>query len=99
MNSLRLGKQMVGLDTTRHISCGYSGESRRRFRTCQASDSPLRRGRRECRQVQNFRAPKIVSDHGFRALGAQVSHQAGWKKKVLFEVYHDATVPGNGRLR
>jgi hypothetical protein len=27
-------------------------------------------------KFQNFRAPKIVSDHGFRTLGGQLSHQA-----------------------
>ena len=29
-------------------------------------------------KFQNFRAPKIVSDYGFKALGGQVSHQASW---------------------
>jgi sialic acid synthase SpsE len=43
-------------------------------------------------KFQNFRAPKIVSGHGFRALGGQVSHQAKWKKPVS-EVYQDASVP------
>ncbi len=43
-------------------------------------------------KFQNFRAPKIVSDYGFKALGGQHSHQASWKKSV-FEVYADASVP------
>jgi sialic acid synthase SpsE len=43
-------------------------------------------------KFQNFRAPQIVSDYGFRAMGGQVSHQAAWKKPV-FEVYKDASVP------
>jgi N-acetylneuraminate synthase len=43
-------------------------------------------------KFQNFRAPKIVSDYGFRALGGQASHQASWKKSV-YEVYEDASVP------
>jgi sialic acid synthase SpsE len=43
-------------------------------------------------KFQNFRAPKIVSDYGFRSLGGQQSHQAGWKKSV-FEVYQGASVP------
>lgn len=43
-------------------------------------------------KFQNFRAPKIVSDYGFRSMGGQVSHQATWKKSV-FEVYQDASVP------
>lgn len=43
-------------------------------------------------KFQNFRAPKIVSDYGFKAMGGQVSHQAAWEKSVV-EVYADASVP------
>jgi sialic acid synthase SpsE len=43
-------------------------------------------------KFQNFRAPKIVSDYGFRSLGGQLSHQAKWKKSVV-EVYDDASIP------
>jgi sialic acid synthase SpsE len=43
-------------------------------------------------KFQNFRAPEIVSDYGFRALGGQLSHQATWRKSV-FEVYQDASIP------
>jgi len=43
-------------------------------------------------KFQNFRAPKIVSDYGFRNMGGQVSHQASWKKSV-FQVYQEASIP------
>jgi sialic acid synthase SpsE len=43
-------------------------------------------------KFQNFRAPKIVSDYGFKNLGERLSHQAAWKKSV-FEVYEDAAIP------
>ncbi len=43
-------------------------------------------------KFQNFTAPKIVSDRGFAELGAQVGHQATWKKSVV-EVYADASIP------
>jgi len=43
-------------------------------------------------KFQNFSAPKIVSDYGFRAMSGQVSHQASWKKSV-FEVYQGASIP------
>lgn len=44
-------------------------------------------------KFQNFQAPKIVSDYGFKAMdGGQVSHQATWKKTV-FEVYSEASIP------
>src|SRR5258705_12708914 len=42
-------------------------------------------------KFQHFQAETIVSDHGFRALGGQMSHQASWRKSV-FEVYKDASV-------
>ncbi len=43
-------------------------------------------------KFQNFHAPGIVSDYGFRNLGGQQSHQASWKRSV-FEVYQSASVP------
>ena len=43
-------------------------------------------------KFQNFRAPEIVSDYGFKSLGGQQSHQASWKKSV-FDVYADASIP------
>ena len=42
-------------------------------------------------KFQHFKAETIVSDLGFRSLGAQQSHQSKWKKPV-FEVYKDAAV-------
>ena len=46
----------------------------------------------EAAKFQNFRADKIVSDYGFKAMGSQVSHQAAWEKSV-FEVYEEASIP------
>jgi sialic acid synthase SpsE len=43
-------------------------------------------------KFQNFRAPQIVSDYGFKTMQGQVSHQSAWKKTV-FEVYQDASIP------
>lgn len=43
-------------------------------------------------KFQNFQAPKIVSDYGFKNMNSQVSHQASWKKSV-FQVYTEASVP------
>ena len=42
-------------------------------------------------KFQNFNAPKIVSDYGFKHMNAQVSHQATWKKSVV-EVYEGASI-------
>ena len=43
-------------------------------------------------KFQNFRAPEIVSDYGFRTMEGPVSHQASWEKSV-FEVYEGASIP------
>lgn len=43
-------------------------------------------------KFQNFRAPEIVSDYGFKSIGSQLSHQAKWQKSV-YEVYQDASLP------
>ncbi len=42
-------------------------------------------------KFQHFKAETIVSDHGFKSLGGQHSHQSKWKKSV-FDVYKDASV-------
>lgn len=42
-------------------------------------------------KFQHFKADSIVSDHGFKSLGGQTSHQTSWKKSV-FDVYKDASV-------
>lgn len=49
-------------------------------------------------KFQNFSAPKIVSDYGFRHMGGQVSHQASWKKSVV-EVYAAASIPFEWTLK
>lgn len=45
-------------------------------------------------KFQHFKAESIVSDHGFKTLGGQQSHQGKWKKSV-FEVYKGASVSMN----
>lgn len=43
-------------------------------------------------KFQHFRAEKIVSNLGYRSLGAQQSHQSKWRKSV-FQVYREASLP------
>tara|TARA_Y100000992_G_scaffold282635_1_gene231293 strand:- start:634 stop:1716 length:1083 start_codon:yes stop_codon:yes gene_type:complete len=42
-------------------------------------------------KFQHFKAETIVSDHGFKSMGSQQSHQSKWKKSV-YEVYQGASV-------
>ena len=43
-------------------------------------------------KFQHFKAETIVSDYGFRDLGAGLAHQKKWEKSVV-EVYRDAELP------
>src|SRR5262245_43660249 len=43
-------------------------------------------------KFQHFLAKDIVSDRGFKSLGAQSAHQAGWKKSV-YEVFQQCETP------
>lgn len=90
--SLRLGKKMVGLEHPTYfvadISANHDGDLERArllIRLCARAGA-------DAAKFQNFRAPKIVSDRGFESLGAQLSHQARWKKSVS-EVYQAASLP------
>lgn len=42
-------------------------------------------------KMQHFKAKTIVSDYGFKSLGAQKAHQINWKKTV-YEVYDEASI-------
>jgi N-acetylneuraminate synthase len=70
------------------ISANHDGQlSRAKDLILQAAEAGA-----DAAKFQNFRAPKIVSDFGFRSLGGQMSHQATWRKSV-FEVYQGASIP------
>jgi N-acetylneuraminate synthase len=44
----------------------------------------------DCAKFQHFVAGKIVSDVGFKTMGGQQAHQAGWKQSVaeVYDAYH-----------
>ena len=91
---LTIGRRQIG---DRHptyfiadIAANHDGDLRRAIRLIElAAEAGA-----DAAKFQHFQAETIVSDHGFRQLGGQQSHQAKWKKSV-FEVYRDASVdPG-----
>jgi sialic acid synthase SpsE len=70
------------------ISANHDGELERAKHLIQlAAESGA-----DAAKFQNFRAPEIVSDYGFKSMQGQVSHQASWGKSV-YEVYQDASIP------
>jgi sialic acid synthase SpsE len=92
MKSLKLGKKIVGWEHPTYfvadISANHDGDLDRAkglIRLCAEAGA-------DAAKFQNFRAAKIVSDHGFKTLGGQLSHQSNWKKSV-FEVYREASLP------
>lgn len=92
MGTVHFGKRQVGDDHPTYfiadISANHDGELERAMALIRmAAEAGA-----DAAKFQNFKAPKIVSDAGFRAMGDQLSHQAKWKRSV-YEVYQDATLP------
>ncbi len=92
MKAIQIGSRWVGEGHPTYfiadISANHDGDLKRAKRLIHlAAEAGA-----DAAKFQNFRAPKIVSDYGFRSLGGQLSHQARWKRSV-FEVYQSASIP------
>lgn len=89
---IKIGKNLIGIDHPTYfiadISANHDGSLERAIMLIKLA----KEAGADAAKFQNFRAPKIVSDYGFKAMQGQVSHQANWKKSV-FEVYSDASIP------
>ncbi|HET7011747.1 MAG TPA: N-acetylneuraminate synthase family protein [Anaerolineales bacterium] len=92
MNEIPIGDRLVGdvhpTYFVADISANHDGDLER----AKALIHMCAEAGADAAKFQNFRAPKIVSDHGFRSLDGQLSHQATWKRSV-FEVYQAASLP------
>jgi N-acetylneuraminate synthase len=96
---IRIGQQLLALDQPSYfiadIAANHDGDlARAKALIWAAAEAGA-----DCAKFQHFKADKIVSDRGFRALGGQQSHQAAWKKPV-FEVYrqHELNREWNAEL-
>ncbi len=89
---IKLGDRLIGDDHPTYfiadISANHDGELERAKLLIRLA----KEAGADAAKFQNFRAPEIVSDYGFKTIGGQVSHQSTWKKSV-FEVYQDASIP------
>ena len=89
---IELGQKVVGLSHPSYfvadISANHDGSLQRAIELIHLSAQ----AGADAAKFQNFRAPEIVSDVGFRTLGSQVSHQSKWKQSVS-EVYAAASLP------
>jgi N-acetylneuraminate synthase len=90
--NIRIGNRSIGEDHPTYfiadISANHDGDLQRALMLVQLA----KEAGADAAKFQNFRAPEIVSDYGFKSLGGQLSHQATWKKSV-YEVYADASLP------
>src|SRR5512139_2216958 len=89
---IKIGNRLIGPDHPTYfiadIAANHDGDLERAKMLIRLA----RQAGADAAKFQNFSAPKIVSDYGFQAMRAQVSHQASWKKSV-FEVYREASIP------
>ncbi len=87
-----IGEKRIGLHERPYfiadIAANHDGDLQRAFKLIELA----KEAGADAAKFQNFKAPLIVSDRGFRSLGKQLSHQAAWKKSV-YEVYQDASLP------
>ncbi|MBL8289140.1 MAG: N-acetylneuraminate synthase family protein [Rubrivivax sp.] len=83
---VRIGQRLLALDAPAYfiadIAANHDGDLER----AKALIWLAREAGADCAKFQHFKAEKIVSDRGFKALGAQLSHQAKWGRPV-FDVY------------
>ncbi|MDH5507137.1 MAG: N-acetylneuraminate synthase family protein [Anaerolineae bacterium] len=88
---IKIGNQMIGANHPTYfiadIAANHDGDLDRAIKLIRLA----KEAGADAAKFQNFRAAQIVSDYGFKAMGKQVSHQAGWTKSV-FEVYDAASV-------
>jgi N-acetylneuraminate synthase len=83
---IRIGSRVLALDAPSYfiadIAANHDGDLER----AKALIWLAKEAGADCAKFQHFKAERIVSDRGFKALGAQLGHQAAWDKPV-FDVY------------
>lgn len=90
MQNVKIQNRLIGIDHPTYIiaevGSNFDGDIERAKKLAKlAKDLGA-----DCYKIQNFLAPKIVSNYGFRHL--KVAHQAKWPKPVT-EIYKDAEFP------
>lgn len=89
---IQIGKRKIGLNHPTYFIADIAANHDGSLERAKMLIRLAKEAGADAAKFQNFRAPKIVSDYGFRAMGGQVSHQASWKKSV-FQVYQEASIP------
>jgi N-acetylneuraminate synthase len=92
VSNFKIGNTLVGPDQPTYFIADVAANHDGSLERAMELITLCKEAGADCAKFQHFRAPHIVSDYGFKALGGQQSHQASWKKSV-FEVYSDASLP------
>jgi N-acetylneuraminate synthase len=92
VHEMKIGGQLIGDEHPTYfiadIAANHDGDLNRAIDLIHLSAE----AGADAAKFQNFRAPEIVSDFGFRSMEDQKSHQSKWQKSV-FEVYESASIP------
>lgn len=89
---IKIADQIIGLDHPTYFIADIAANHDGSLERAKYLIHLAKQAGADAAKFQNFSAPKIVSDYGFKMMGGQLSHQSGWKKSV-FEVYKDASIP------
>jgi N-acetylneuraminate synthase len=89
---IKIGSHVVGRDQPTYFIADIAANHDGSLERAKVLIRLAKQAGADAAKFQNFRAPRIVSDYGFRHMHAQVSHQASWKKSVV-EVYDAASLP------
>lgn len=84
--AIRIGARRIASDAPSYFIADIAANHDGSLQRAQDLIWLAREAGADCAKFQHFKAEKIVSDSGFRALGARQGHQARWNKPV-FEVY------------
>src|SRR4030066_1066841 len=89
---IRIGEHIIGLNHPTYFIAGIAANHDGDLERAKLIIRLAKDAGADAAKFQNFSAPKIVSDYGFRHMNGQISHQASWKKSV-FQVYKEASTP------
>jgi len=89
---IKIGKRMIGPGHPTYFIADIAANHDGNLERAKLLIRLAKEAGADAAKFQNFRAPRIVSDYGFKHIDGQVSHQAKWKKSV-FEVYRATSIP------
>jgi N-acetylneuraminate synthase len=91
---MKIGTRLIGLNHPTYFIADIAANHDGSLERAKYLIRLAKKAGADAAKFQNFQAPKIVSDYGFKHMGSQQSHQSKWHKSV-FEVYQDASIPFN----